>query len=394
MHYSFNGYHSNQYKYSASVFWNKKISRKLSFKTGITFDTYQFDMLDSLYNEVSLAYKTRLDHRGFAFLSQPYLQWRYMPNEKLTINAGLHGQVFQMEGNVDWSLEPRFGINYQVNEKHTLSYGIGLHSQMLPTYIYFARTENTAGEPVESNKDLSFMRSFHNVLAWDYYLNSNWRFKLETYYQYLYDVPVEYQLSSYSVLDEGHDMERFFPDSLRNLGDGRNIGLEFTMEKFFSRKYLLMLTASIFDARRTGSDEISYHSAFNGGYATNLLGSKEFSWAGRRDQSITVGGKLTFAGGKRYTPIDLEASAIAGEAVYVDELRNSLQFSPYFRADLKVNYRVNGARTSHELGLDLVNVTKRKNVFKQTYVSGAEPPVGEKYQIDDLLPIFYYKIEW
>ena len=60
-------------------------------------------------------------------------------------------------------------------------------------------------------------------------MNSNWRFKVETYYQYLYDVPVEYPPSSYSVLDEGHDMERFFPDSLRNRGHGRNVGLEFTM---------------------------------------------------------------------------------------------------------------------------------------------------------------------
>jgi hypothetical protein len=188
-------------------------------------------------------------------------------------------------------------------------------------------------------------------------------------------------------------MERFFPDSLRNMGDGRNMGLEFTMEKFFSSKYLLMLTASVFDARRTGSDKITYHSVFNGGYATNLLGSKEFSWGGRRDQSITVGGKLTFAGGKRYTPIDVEASAIAGEAVYVDELRNSLQFSPYFRADLKVNYRINGTHASHELGLDLVNVTDRKNIFKQSYLSGAEPPLGFKYQLG-FLPIFYYKIEW
>jgi len=393
MHYTFNGYHSNQYKYSANLFWNKRISRKLSIKSGFSFESYQFDMLDSIYNEASLTYNTRLDHRGFAFLTQPYLQWKYKPNDKLTFNAGLHGQVFSLEGNRDWSLEPRLGINYQINEKHTLSYGIGMHSQMLPTYIYFTRLENNYGNPVEPNRNLDFMRSFHNVLAWDYYMNSNWRFKVETYYQYLYQVPVEYLPSSYSVLDEGHDMERFFPDSLRNKGDGKNVGLEFTMEKFFSNKYLLMLTASVFDARRTGSDGINYNSIFNGGYATNLLGSKEFSWGGNRDQSITVGGKITFAGGKRYTKIDEEASAIAGEAVYVDEQRNSMQFSPYFRADLKLNYRVNGARTSHELGLDLVNVTNRENVFKQTYISGAEPPVQEEYQLG-ILPIFYYKIEW
>jgi hypothetical protein len=124
-----------------------------------------------------------------------------------------------------------------------------------------------------------------------------------------------------------------------------------------------------------------------------MLGSKEFSWGMNRDQTFTIGGKITFAGGQRYTPIDEEASDIAGEAVYQDQQRNSEQFSPYFRADLKLNYRVNGAKTTHELGLDLVNVTNRQNVFKQTYVPGAEPPVRESYQLG-ILPLFYYKIEW
>ena len=154
-----------------------------------------------------------------------------------------------------------------------------------------------------------------------------------------------------------------------------------------------MLTGSLFKSTRTGSDEVDYHAIFSGGYSFNLLGSKEFSWGMNRDQSITIGGKLTFAGGKRYTPIDEEASEIAGEAVYQDQQRNSMQYSPYFRADLKLNYRVNGAKTTHELGLDLVNVSDRENVFKQTYVPGAEPPVRDVYQLG-FLPLFYYKIDF
>ncbi|MCK5691483.1 MAG: TonB-dependent receptor, partial [Bacteroidales bacterium] len=393
IHKSYNAYHSNVNKYSANLFWNKKISRQLSFKAGITFDTYEFDMLDSIFNETSQAYVHRLDHTGLAFLTQPYLQWKYKPSDRLTLNAGLHGQFLQLEENRSRSLEPRMGINYQINEKHSLSYGIGLHSQMLPTYIYFTRMEDAFGETVEANRNLDFINSFHNVLGWDYYMNSEWRFKVETYYQHLYQVPVEYLPSSYSVLDEGHDMNRFFPDSLENKGTGRNIGLELTMEKFFKNSYFLMLTTSLFDARRTGSDGIDYHTIFNGGYTLNMLGSKEFSWGMNRDQSFTIGGKITFAGGKRYTPIDEEASEIAGEAVYQDQQRNSEQFNPYFRADLKLNYRINGAKTTHELGLDLVNVTDRENVFKQTYIPGAEPPLGEKYQLG-FLPLFYYKIEW
>ena len=188
-------------------------------------------------------------------------------------------------------------------------------------------------------------------------------------------------------------MSRFFPDSLVNSGRGRNYGLELTLEKFFSKSYFMMLTASLYDAKRTGSNNINYDAIFNGKYALNLLGSKEFVLGARRNHSITVGGKITFAGGKLYTPIDVAASDLAGEAVYDDSQRNSMQFKPYFRADIKLNYRIDASKTTHELGIDLINVTNRKNVYKQIYISGAEPPLDEKYQLPTL-PVFYYRIDF
>ncbi len=89
----------------------------------------------------------------------------------------------------------------------------------------------------------------------------------------------------------------------------------------------------------------------------------------------------------------MDASEIAGEAVYMDHLRNSMQFRPYFRADFKATYRINAARASHEIGLDLVNVTNRQNVLKQTYISGGDPPVIEVYQLG-ILPLFVYRVNF
>ena len=44
-----------------------------------------------------------------------------------------------------------------------------------------------------------------------------------------------------------------------------------------------------------------------------------------------------------------------GEIVYIDSTRNSEQFAPYFRADLKINFKVNAKKVTHEIGLDLVS---------------------------------------
>jgi len=390
---SYLGYHSNQNKYSASVVWNKKLNKRHLLKLGFIYDVYKFDMEDSIYNENQLEYITRLDHTGYAFLTQPYVQWKYKTSEKATFTGGIHGQLLRLEDHTSLSLEPRLGIRYRAGSRHTFGFGTGLHSQMIPSYIYFAGMTDPGGEFIEPNSGLGFLKSYHNVLSWNFQVNSNLRVKLETYYQYLYNIPVEYQSSSYSVLDEGHDMTRFFPDSLVNNGTGKNLGLEATVEKFFSNSYFLLFTASFYDASRNGSDEKYYNSVFNGAYILNALGSKEFQWGVKRKSSFNIGGKLSLAGGKRYTPIDLEASDAAGEAIYTDSLRNSLQFTNYFRADLKLSYRLNAVKATHEFGLDIVNITGRKNVLKQTYISGASPPVREVYQLG-LLPLFYYKIDF
>ncbi|MCK4921926.1 MAG: hypothetical protein KAS71_12835, partial [Bacteroidales bacterium] len=388
-----NGYHSNVNRNSLSFSWNKRISKRHSFKAGIMSDLYIFDMVDSIFNESLSGYVNRMNHSGPAFLYQPYAQCKIKPSEKVTITGGIHGQFLNLENNVSRVVEPRLGLRYRINKKSAIGFGTGLHSQMVPTYIYYAMQAVEDESYVKSNASLDFIRSYHNVLSWDHSVSQQMRIKFEAYYQHLYNVPVEFSSSSYSVLDEGHDLSRFFPDSLVNKGTGNNTGMEFTLEKFFSKSYFFMFTASIYDSNRTGSNEETYDAIFNGRYILNALGSKEFSFGVKRKSTFTVGGKLTMAGGKRFTPFDVAASDIAGEAVYIDDLRNTMQFDHYFRADIKLNYKLNAMKTSHEIGLDIINVSNRSNILKQTYVRGGEPPVRELSQLG-ILPLFYYRIDF
>ena len=83
--------------------------------------------------------------------------------------------------------------------------------------------------------------------------------------------------------------------------------------------------------------------------------------------SLNLDLKTTVAGGRYVTPIDLERSRLAKEAVYWQEQAFSQQLSDYFRADVKLSYRMNRTRATHEFSLDLQNVTNRDNVFTQRY---------------------------
>jgi len=215
---------------------------------------------------------------------------------------------------------------------------------------------------------------------------------MEVYYQHLFNIPVERKSSSYSLINEGEDLYRFFPDSLVNKGSGRNYGLEMTLEKFFSRNYFIMFSGSLFDSKYRGSNGQLHNSSFNANYVANLLATREFHIGKKNKTVVGIGSKITMAGGKYYSPIDTLASQQMGEPVPIDSLRNTLKVKPYFRADMRISYKINTEKVTHEIGLDLVNLFNTRNVFSIRYVGGNNP-MREEYQIG-FLPIFYYRIEF
>jgi hypothetical protein len=230
--------------------------------------------------------------------------------------------------------------------------------------------EEINGQLVQTNKNLDFTRSNHYVLGYDVKLNSNWRGKVEVYYQSIDKAGVEPFPSSYSTLTEGanfiFDNNRV---SLVNDGTGYNTGIEFTLEKFFSKGYYGLFTGSFFDSKYTASDGVERNSPFNNGYVVNLLGGKEFKVGRLRKNIFFIDTRFTTSGGRYYTPVDLEASQQTGFEVLQDEFTYNSQYDSYFRWDLKFGIKLNSKekKRSHQVYLDLQNVTANENVFARRY---------------------------
>ena len=375
---------------------NKKVNSRHSFKTGASFESIWYNHIDSNRNVYTWTWDNRYDFEGNNYLAQAYFQWKYKYNERLLFTGGLHAQIFTINSNSK-SLEPRAGMQWRVDDRSSLSLGLGLHSQMLPSYQYTYMHYQADGSALLINEDVGFIRSAHMILGYDRKLSDNLRVKSEVYYQYLYDVPVEVAPSAFSLANEGSGFSRFFPDSLQNTGTGKNYGAELTIEKFFSNHFFFLITGSLYDSRYVGSDGIERKTDFNGTYAGNMLGGYEFTISDRN--VLTVGIKTTYAGGKLTTPVDTAATIAAKELIYIDSLTNTIQLKDYFRFDVKLAYRINSGKRSvtHEIALDLVNVLNIQNVLGLTYAPNpADPtasPVKEEYQLG-FLPLFYYKIDF
>lgn len=377
-----------QYRYTASGFVNHKFSARSTWKSGFIADLFDIDM-QSRIQDLGI-WRIRRNFEGNASMLQLYSQFMYRFTEKISATAGLHYQ--QLFLNNTAGIGPRMGLSWKIHTRHQLNAGYGLHYQNQPMALYFFQTRLPDFTQVQTNRNLDLTRSQHVVLGYDLRIGKNIRFKWENYVQQLDRVPVEQRLTGFSSLNFGADFVLPDVDSLTNSGTGMNYGTEFTIEKFFSNQYYFLTTISLFQSNYKGSDGVERNTAFNNQRVVNALAGKEFKMGKKGNSVITTDIKFTWAGGRRFTPIDTVASRIAGETKLDFSQEWEGQFPDYFRLDFKVGYRINRPKTSQHFFIDIQNVTNRKNYFNQSY-DNLKNEVVPVYQLG-LFPVFNYRIEF
>jgi len=405
--YSYNSFSGNIYRYYDSLsqrqfitdvkdinngfrlssYINSKLNTRLSIRGGILAEVLG-DNSFSRDHENTPVWIIHRDEHSHPMLLQPYWQGKYRWSERLSATLGIHGLYYGF--NHTAAAEPRASLSYQVADNGTISLSYGLHSQLQPMDVYLY--QDSTGD--RSNRKLNLTRAHHYVLGYDWRFATDWRLKLEAYYQYLYDAPVERMPSGYSVLNAGADYN--FPEKagLVNKGSGANRGIEITLEKFFSRGFYILTTLSLFDATYKGSDGITRNSTFNNRYVGNILAGKEFRIGNSKLTAFTVDWKLASSGGRYTTPVDLAASQAAGQEEFDENSYNAQRQAPYFRTDLRLGFRRNSPKKklAQTFYLDLQNLTSHQNEFASSY-NEVLKSVGTIYQIG-FFPDILYRIEF
>jgi hypothetical protein len=378
--------YSSQGRVTLSVIYNRKFNARHLFSAGAYVHKLYFNLLDSVYS--ARAFKTLRNENGNSELIQGYTQWQFKPTDRLTFNGGLHYTRFNL--NAKHVLEPRLSTKYQLTATQSVSLAGGMNSQIQPMQSYFFKTRLLDGTYLLTNKDLGLTKSIQGIVAYEKTIGTEVRLKAEGYYQHLYNIPVETNATSFSILNLGASFSSPNTDSLQNTGQGRNYGLELTLERNFSDGYYFLSTLSLYDSKYRGSDKVLRHTAFNGHYVLNLLAGKEIKVGEKGTFGVDL--KLAIAGGRKYTPIDLPASIKKGQQVQDDRLAYSEKFKDYFRPDLKLTYRHNGKKMSQEWFLDLQNVSNSKNIFTQAFDPNSNK-IRLQYQTG-FYPNFNYRIEF
>ncbi|MBX7240361.1 MAG: TonB-dependent receptor [Bacteroidia bacterium] len=393
------GYKFQQNQYSANFSLIHKIGSRTTLKAGMINNIYGLTFVDSI-RQMDTAQSSyyqfypRWNSSGYlAYLGQLYAQVKYRLTDKLTFNGGIHSQYTTL-GNSFSPVEPRMSLRYDLNPKHNFAFSYGLHSQIQSPYLYFYFLRGDKGNTSPHNLDMKVSRSHHWVGTYNFQVGKATNLKTEVYYQYLFNIPVTTYSSSFSLLNAGRGFSRFFPDSLVNNGTGHNYGVEFSLEKFFTKNYYFMVNTSLFQSKYRGSDLVLRNTDFNGNYIVNALFTKQFDFKNKK-YALNVGGKITASGGGWYSPVDTALSNYQRELVDVDAEKNTLRFKPYFRTDFRTSFHINAKNVTHILAIDLINVFDTQNILKLTYAPN--PITGNNIRYDyqiGRLPIFYYRLDF
>jgi hypothetical protein len=388
-------YNFNITRLSAHFSVNYKINRRSLIKYGLNAEMQFYNMQDSVLSDIRVQgnYRQRWNYQGNAALIQPFVQYKYRITDNMNFTAGIHAQYFSLSQSVSYA-EPRIGWDWNINAQNKVKFGAGLHSQTQPLYTYMYDQE---GNGSLKNLNMDFSRSIHVAAGYQRSFKNKMRIMSEIYFQHLYNIPVDPAdtMGFYSLVNMGSGFQRFFPNQLVNEGLGRNYGIELTVEKFFSNQFFFLVTASIFDSKYAGFDGKWRNTDYNANFASNFLAGYELKIKDKN--TLSLGTKITFAGGRRYGLVNIPAAQLEQELVFLDSMYNEFQFRNYFRFDVRVVYRINQKKVTHEIGLDLVNILNTKNLLGLAYAPNlADPsaePIAERLQLG-FLPIFYYRIDF
>jgi hypothetical protein len=352
-----------------AITYNNKIDAKNKIQIGAKYTLYNFNYNQDIYSNEEASLININDFKINLSTINNFISWKHSLNDKIIIVAGLHNMNI-LSNNIS-TLEPRLSINWNINKTNSLHAGYGMHSTSERVHNYYTKIPQDDGSYIQPNKNLGLLKAQHYVLGYEKRFTENLVGKIEVYYQHLYNLPVENNDTSYyATINEGIDYKYV---ELVNKGSGKNYGLEISLERFFDKNFYFLVNGSLFDSKYKTLEGVWRNTRYNNNYIVNILFGKEFKNLGKRkNQTLALNTKVFFEGGQRYIPLLRDAQGnVAVEPEndryfdYSQAYNNKLD--NIFLMNLSVSYKFNKPRATHEIFLDLMNLTNSQARMAEYY---------------------------
>ena len=343
---------NSQWNVIISTQHQHKFSSRYTMQNGFEHQHLDFNTwLDWIHETDGPLYRV-YESEGNTGLTRLYTNHKVALSSRLSAVAGVNVMWFNL--NNQWLVEPRVSVQYKTSPSSTFSLAYALNSRKESTDTYFVMMADK-----NPNENLGLTRSHHISASFAQRLGENAMLKIEPYWQWLFDVPVE-QGSTYSILNH----RNFFQDrALTNEGAGRNYGIDLTLERYLKDGFYGMLTATLFKSEYRDAQGEWHHSRHDRGYITNILGGKAWMVGKTKKNVFGLNGRLTLMGGDRYTPItegitfedimkrpDKSIPEVDGLDPYSEQKGMNIGYA------FSVKYTINKKHTSHHFILEYLQM--------------------------------------
>jgi len=364
--------------YRGATMYSAKLNAKNKIQIGTKYTLFDYDNNQSMLHDDLATRTTLVDFKENVSTIRNFISWKHRLNEDITIVAGLHNMNVLF--NNKSTLEPRIAVNWKLNNTNSVSAGYGKHSKMESIHHYFAKVELEDGSIIEPNEDLDLLKAHHYILGYEKRFTENLMVKVEVYYQDLYDLPVENLDTSYfATINEGIDYRYV---DLVNKGTGKNYGIELTLERFFNNNYYYLINASLYNSKYKSLEDIERNTQYNGNYLVNILCGKEFKNLGKKDnQTLALNAKAFFGGGQKIIPLlrDEQGNLAVdpeNNRYWDYEKAYENKIEDIFQLTITVSYKFNRPKATHEIFINLDNITNNKGKITEFYDESKPNSIG------------------
>lgn len=289
---------------------------------------------------------------------------RTINTNSLSVNAGVTGKFFDSKlvvnfgGRYDYfdfirlknTFSPRIGVSYNIIPSTTLNASYGIFHQT-PASLWLVLDDR--------NKNLNSIRCDQYIVGVEHSFTPELKASIEAYEKRYKDYAVSVSEPNFILIDGGSSFRPNVVGEAVSVGRGYVRGIDISLQKKLSGNGIYgMINYSYSKSGFTALAGDEKPGAFDPTHQFTVIAGYQVA------EDWLIGLKFKYAGGRPYTPFDVEKSIASGRGVYDMNQFNSLKYPAYHRLDLRVDKKFYLGKTCLTTYLELQNVYNRNNVYE------------------------------
>lgn len=289
---------------------------------------------------------------------------RTINTNKLSANVGITGKfldnklVVNLGGRYDYfgfirlknTFSPRIGVSYSLIPSTTLNASYGIYYQN-PAPLWLVVDDR--------NKNLNSIRCDQYIVGVEHSFTPELKASIEAYEKRYKDYAVSVSEPNFILIDGGSSFRANLVGEAVSVGRGYVRGIDISLQKKLSGNGIYgMVNYSYSKSGFTALTGDEKPGAFDPTHQFTVIAGYQVA------DDWLIGLKFKYAGGRPYTPFDVEKSVQSGRGVYDMSQFNGLKYPSYSRLDLRVDKKFYIGSSCLTTYLELQNVYNRDNVYE------------------------------